>query len=392
MSDSLFELNHLTYHSRAWADVDVDNLKFNLTQIQNVLSSSTKVMAVVKADAYGHGDIRVARIMLDNGVDFLAVSNIDEALSLRNSDFLDQSSYELLILGYTPVEFAAVLYEFNITQTIISYEYGELLHRECEKLNINVKAHIKVDTGMSRVGVNFDSIEEISSLYKLENIDVCGIFTHLSSADGGDDSSVEFTLGQQRKFDECIDRLSTSSSNINSIGVTHIQNSAGVLTLNRAYDYARVGLMLYGINPIGSHGCATSIDLKPVMSLKSVVAMVKEVDKDTAVSYGRHYVATKSTKIATIPIGYADGYSRGLSNKGCVLIKGEFAPILGRVCMDQIMVDVTDIDVSMGDIVTLVGSEGGNTILFDDISKLVGTIPYELLCLIGKRVPRETTN
>lgn len=390
MEKSFFELDQLTKHSRTWAMVNESYLTHNIEQIKAKLPDATKVMAVVKADGYGHGDVRVAKIMLVNGVDFLAVSNIDEALSLRNNNMLDLFDYEVLILGYTPVGYARVLYDNNIQQTIISSEYGELLNEECEKNDIKIKAHIKIDTGMSRVGINFDNVDEITSVYKMKNLQVKGVYTHLSSADGLDDGSVEYTKLQKDRFDTLINKISKLDV---KIGLTHLQNSAGAMTINSDsdYDYARVGLLLYGISPIDVDKSSDRyVDVKPAMSLHSVVAMVKEIDSNIAVSYGRHFVSDKVMKIATIPIGYADGYPRAMSGKGKVLINGSFAPIVGNVCMDQIMVDVTNIDVKFGDLVTLVGRDGENAITWDDVAQLVGTIPYELVCLVGKRVPRET--
>lgn len=385
MQNSFFESDELIAHSRTWVTVDLTNLKYNLTQIKNTLPNNTKIMAVVKANAYGHGDIRVAKIMLDNGVDFLAVSNIDEALSLRRSNDLSQDSYKILILGYTPIELVDVLYSNNIEQTIISFEYGKQLEDACKEKNIKLNTHIKIDTGMSRLGLEFNNLDEIVKTYQFENLQINGIYTHLSSADGIEKKFVDYTNLQKDRFDSLIKQL--LNLNIN-VGLTHLQNSAGIITTKGDYDYARTGLILYGLSPM----VTDEIKLKPVMSLKSVVAMVKEIDENTAVSYGMNYISDKPMKIATIPIGYADGYPRGLSNKGKVLIGGEFAPILGRVCMDQIIVDVTNINTKMGDIVTLIGQDGDNLITFNDIAKLVDTISYELVCLIGKRVPRESNS
>lgn len=279
MSNSYFELSNLTEHARTWATIDLGNLKHNLEQIKSSLSGKTKVMAVVKADAYGHGDVRVAKVMLENGVDFLAVSNIDEALSLRKSTELQQYTYEILILGYTPIKFATVLVENNIQQTLISLEYGQQLQKACIKNKIKVKAHIKVDTGMSRLGVNSEDIDEVLAIYNFEEFEVKGIFTHLSSADGEDTASIEFTKLQQNRFDGLIKKIS-NTCDILDVGLVHLQNSAGALTITSEYDYVRVGLMLYGIAPMKTD----KVCLKPVMSLRSEVAMVKEIDKDVAVS------------------------------------------------------------------------------------------------------------
>lgn len=382
MKNSFFEIENLTTHSRTWAEINLTNIKYNLEQIQSTLSKNTNLMAVVKADAYGHGDVLVAQVLLENGVDFLAVSNIDEALSLRNNDILSKYQFKLLILGYTDIKQAEVLYNNNIQQTIYSFEYAIKLNEICMQKNIKLQTQIKIDTGMSRLGLNSNDYEDILSLYSLDNLQVEGIFTHLSSADGIDENSVEYTKLQQDKFDNLIKKISNSSV---SVGMTHLQNSAGAITIQGDYDYARVGLMLYGLAPMLNE----KIALKPVMALKSVVAMVKEIDKDVSISYGRNFISTKPMKIATIPIGYADGYSRAMSNKGRVLINGQFANILGKVCMDQIIVDVTEIETQMGDVVTLVGEDNGNVIHFAELAEIANTITYELVCMVSKRVPRE---
>lgn len=382
MENGFFESADLIAHSRTWAKINLDNLKHNLTQVKNILPTKTKLMAVVKADAYGHGDVRVSKVMLENGIDFLAVSNVDEALSLRRSDVLKEFDFKILILGYTPINVIDKLFENNIDQTIISYEYANLLNSACKDKNMKLNTHIKIDTGMSRLGYNVDDFDELVKTYNFDNLQVNGIFTHLSSADGVDCKHVDYTKLQQEKFDNLVEKL--LNQNI-KVGLAHLQNSAGVITVAGDYDYARVGLSLYGLEAIKSD----KLDLKPVMQLKSVVAMVKEIDENTAISYGMHFISNKPMKVATIPIGYADGYPRALSNKGRVLINGKFASILGRVCMDQIIVDVTSIDTKMGDIVTLVGEDGDNILTFDEIAKLIDTISYELVCAMGKRVPRE---
>lgn len=383
MQNGFFESNDLIAHSRTWAGINLDNLKYNLNQIKNILPTKTKIMAVVKADAYGHGDIRVSKVMLENGVDFLAVSNIDEALSLRKSEVLKEFNYKILILGYTPINLIDILSENDIEQTVISYEYANLLDKTCKEKNIKINTHIKLDTGMSRLGYSVDNFDELVKTFNLENLQVNGIYSHFSSADGLDSKYIDYTKLQKEKFDNTIKKL--TNENIN-VGLTHIQNSAGIITVDGDYYYARVGLSLYGLEAIKTD----KLNLKPVMSLKSVVAMVKEIDENTAISYGMHFISDKLMKVATIPIGYADGYPRALSNIGKVLINGEFAPILGRVCMDQIIVDVTSINTKMGDIVTLVGTDGDNKITFDEIAKSINTIPYELVCFVGKRVPRQT--
>lgn len=375
------------YLKRTWAVINLDNLEYNINQIKNRLPKNTKIMGVVKADAYGHGDRLVSQTLIKCGVDFLAVSNLQEALSLRNSGI----ECDILILGFTPVHMAKDLSSFNITQTVFSVEYAKQLNAECESLNIKIKTHIKVDTGMGRIGIiedkNHSATREIIKICKLKNLINLGIFTHLSSADSLDTDSIEYTKMQIEYYERVVNKLAQEGYHFT---LHHVQNSAGISFLsNTNYDYARAGIIMYGVAPSNER---LEYELKPVMELKSVVSMVKEIDANTCVSYGRKFISNKKRKIATVPIGYADGYPRLLSNKGYMLINGRRANIIGNICMDQLMLDISDIeDVKMGDTVTVVGKDGNEYIGFDDLSHLVSSISYEMMCLIGKRVPRVYT-
>lgn len=371
------------YLKRTWAVINLDNLEFNIAKIKQKLPAQTKIMGVVKADGYGHGDRMVAKTLLDCGLDFFGVSNLDEALSLRNAGI----NCDILILGFTPVQMAAILAAYNITQTVFSSEYATLLNKECERLDIKVKAHIKIDTGMSRIGIvesKSSALQEVLDIFSMNRLNISGIFTHLSSADSFDESSVEYTNRQIEHFEGLLTKLNNMGI---EIPLKHVQNSAGIAFIsNIHYDYARAGIIMYGVAPSDEK---LSFEVKPVMELKSVVSMVKYIDSGTAVSYGRKYVSDKRIKIATVPIGYADGYPRSLSNKGYMLVNGKRANIIGNVCMDQLMLDVSDIDdVKMGDIVTVVGKDGGEQIGFGELASLISSISYEMMCLIGKRVPR----
>lgn len=393
---NLFEMGLFMYSEdrdflmRTWALINLDALDYNVKSIRAVLPEKTKIMGVVKADGYGHGDAQIAQALVQNGVDFLAVSNIEEALSIRSLGLKDSAGNEigLLILGYTPVDMALTLAKNNIAQTLLSLEYAKKLNTECEKNAVRLCVHIKIDTGMNRIGVIENDIHdaqaEVAQICSLGSLACEGIFSHLSSADMDDAESMLYTKKQMKRFDNLISRLESKGIHFK---YHHIQNSAGISVIqNGSYEYARAGIVLYGVAP---SEVKTKLLLKPVMSVKTVVSLVKELDEDEAVSYGRRFVSRKKMKLATVPIGYADGYPRLLSNKGYMLVKGKRAKIVGNVCMDQLMLDVTDIEaVSENDVVTVIGTDGNETIGFNELADMIGTIGYELMCLISKRVPR----
>ncbi len=379
------------FQRRTWAEINLDLLEENLYSIKSSLSSRTKVMAVIKADGYGHGDRVIAQSLEDLGVDFFAVSNLEEGISLRS----DGSNAQILILGYTPIEDVPLVKKYSFIQTIYSLEYAKAVNQVCINHGITIEAHVKLDTGMNRLGFTVDdldnlgsiNIDEIKQLYSLEGINIKGYFSHLSSADMDDEESTAYTRYQADTFFKAVDKIRQCG---HDVGEIHIQNSAGAscypsISDNNHCDYARMGIILYGIDPCPY---ADGIKVKPILELKSVVAMVKTVKAGVSVGYGRRFVAESDTAIATIPIGYADGYSRRLSQVGRVLINGCSCPIVGNICMDQLMVDVSNVEVKTGDIVTLIGSDGNQTITFDEVAQLTGTISYEVVCVIGRRVPR----
>lgn len=372
---------------RTCSVINLDNLHYNILQIKAKLDESKKVIAVIKADAYGHGDIEVAKALIKDGIDFFAVSSLEEALSLRNNNI----NCAILILGFTPVENAKVLSKLNICQCVFSKEYAKKLNDACLKQDCSVDVHLKIDTGMGRIGFiqneKIDAYKEIMEIMQFNHLNYTGIFTHFSSADSLDVQSNEYTKLQSSYFNKVIFDLNSNGIHFE---FTHIQNSAGIaFSAKSQYSnatHARAGIILYGLAP-----SEEKLDflVKPVMELKSVVSMVKQIESGTCVSYGRNFVSTGVTKIATVPIGYADGFPRLLSNKGEMLIKGKRAKIIGNICMDQLMLDVTNIpDVSAGDVVTIVGFDGDDCITFDELAQKIGTINYELVCLIGRRVPR----
>lgn len=363
---------------RTWIEINLDNLKFNFLQIKNITNPKCKIMGIVKADAYGHGDKIIAEHLIDYGVDFLGVSNIEEALSLRRGGV----KIPILILGYTPPNLANILFQYNITQTIFSFEYAKKISQQALKEGITVQAHLKIDTGMNRIGFkvgekNFD-FEKLIDVYKLPSLSFTGIFTHFAVSDGEAQEDVEYTIYQYNLFIKAYTYLTKYGIDI---GLKHCCNSAATIKYpNMHLDMVRPGIILYG--PY----IPTNLNLKPVMALKTKISMVKTLNKNETISYGRRFKANNPIKVATICIGYADGYNRLLSNTGSVSIKNKTAKILGTICMDQTMIDVTNIpNVYAGNEVTVWGNEHCN---LNDIAKSISTIPYELLCNISKRVPR----
>ena len=367
---------------RTWAEISISALLHNLSVIKKE-AGSTPVMAVVKADAYGHGTEYIVPALDKAGVDTFAVSNIDEALDLRNLGV----KKPILVLGYTSPLLAKQLALNNIIQTVYCMDYAKQLSEKALLDGVKVNAHLKFDTGMGRlVFVCRENIEngvaEALSVSRLDGLDITGAFTHLAVADETDKESVDFTKLQLNRFNVAVTMLKDKGVNLKAI---HCFNSAGILynQVDFKTDYVRAGIVLYGLLPDGND--EKNKDLRPVMTLKSVVSMVKTLKKGECVSYGRTFTAENDIKIATVTVGYADGYPRLLSNKGYVLIDGKKAPVVGRVCMDQMLVDISGIEnVNIGDEVVLFGDK----LSVSSLAKLIGTINYEVICGISKRVPR----
>ena len=372
----------MEFLKRAWAEIHLDRLKTNIENYKKYLGSNTDIMCVVKADSYGH-DSKTCAEYLQNVVNikWFAVSNLEEAIELRENGITG----EILILGYTPPEYATVITNYNIIQTITEYDYAVAISDFATK---KVRTHIKIDTGMTRLGLRHQTVDgyvkEIKKISAIENLLVEGVFTHLSVADSRLSEDVSFTHSQQKLFDDIKARLVEENLNIMQF---HSFNSAGGLYYyDKQSTLARLGIMLYGINPNSS--LKLPYQLEPVMELKAVVSQVKTVEENVSVSYGRTYITNTETKLATVAIGYADGIPRLLSSKGQVIVNGKKANIVGRVCMDQLIVDVTGIDVNAGDTIILIGKDGNESISADDIADICGTIGYEIVCGITKRVPR----
>ncbi len=378
----------MKYIKRAWAEIHLERLKENTANFTSAVnhgrkeSENSEIMCVVKADCYGHGSVKCAKYLQDDaGIKYFAVSNLDEAVELREGGITG----DILILGYTSPVYASAISEYGIIQTITDENYaGEL----SESAKTPVRCHIKLDTGMTRIGLRYSSPEEYSHavlrISRLKNLEIEGIFTHLCVADSKDPDDVKYTKNQIKLIKDVKDMVLQEGVFLKHC---HFLNSAGgIFYSDPDSTLARLGIILYGLYP--DRDLVLPFDLCPVMEVKAVVSQVKEVEEGVCVSYGRTYVTKKKTKLATVAIGYADGVPRLLSNKGEMLIKGKRAPIVGRVCMDQLMLDVTGIDVKEGDIAVLFGTSGNERITADDIASLCDTIGYEIVCGISKRVPR----
>lgn len=375
-----------SYQMRTWAEIDLSALAHNFRALRSLTKEGTLFCCVVKANGYGHGAVEISRIYELLGADFLAVSNVEEALQLRDGGI----RANILVLGYTPPEAAPYLARYNISQCVMSLEYARLLSLCAEEAHLKVKIHVKLDTGMGRIGfyAKGDSekrsraLDEIAEVCSLPGLDAEGIFSHLSSSDEGD-SGDGYTADQRAFFESVVSDLKARGI---SFGIKHLGASAALLDHPEcALDMLRVGIAIFGVLPSPDirRKCP---ELRPTMKLKTVVIQVKDLPEGEFVNYGRTYSASTEKKLATIPIGYADGLHRCASENGAyVEIRGERAPIVGRVCMDQCVIDVTGIDgVSLGDEVTVFGGITSVEKLADSCR----TIPYEIFCSLSQRIPR----
>jgi alanine racemase len=361
------------------AEIDLDALKSNLNYFQSRLPATTEVMAVVKADAYGHGAVQVAQYLQKIGVKLFAVAFLDEAIQLRKAGITE----EILVLGYTPAKGIELAIEYNIAVTVYALEMLRVIEHAGERAGKSVKIHLKVDTGMGRIGFSPTEIEQyIEAMKDKKRIELAGIYTHFATADASDHS---FAERQQALFKKVVARLREEFT----VPLVHLSNTAAALNFPEIeQNAARIGIGLYGLRP-STDMIIEEGALKPVMSVKTEVIYVKTIQPGESVSYGATYVAERETVVATLPVGYADGFPRNLSNRGYVLIHSRRAPIIGRVCMDQTMVDVTGIaDVMRGDEVVIFGEQQGEKLTVDYYAELLNTINYELVTIIGKRIPR----
>lgn len=377
----------LESYSRCWTEIDYDAIGHNVKEIQKLVGD-TKIMGIVKANAYGHGDVACAKALKKAGVDFFGVSSVDEALHLRQNGIQDS----ILILGYTPPEHFHYLIEENIIQSLVSYEYAKKLDDYAKNAGAKIRCHCKVDTGMCRTGIIYQKqekhMDQIVAEYQMKHLQVEGIFSHFPVSDDLKQESASFTQMQIRLFEEVCENLRKEGI---KPGVRHIQNSYGILNYgDLKMDYCRPGLLYMGVTSDDEIPIASKPDFIPILSWYANVSLVKWIQKGQSVSYGRHFIASKPTKVATVSVGYADGLHRLVSNTGLnVLIHGQKCPIIGNICMDQCMVDVTQVDnVKEGDVVVLVGKQGDKQVTIDEISRKSHTINNETLSDIAARVPR----
>lgn len=368
--------------NRVYASIDRSAVSYNIKAIEQMLSPQTQILAVVKTDAYGHGAAEIAAIAeAFERVFGFAVATAEEALFLREQGI----KKPILILGYAFEEDYEALIRHAVRLTVYSYEMAEQIAKAAQKTGMQAQIHIKIDTGMSRIGFQATdmSVEEIARIHALSGLAIEGIFTHFARADEVDLSASKEQLAL---FLRMCDKLKARGIRIR---MRHCANSAGIVQLPEAgLDLVRAGIILYGLYPSADVGAA-SVSLRPVMELKSRIVHIKTLERGRSVSYGGTYRLQEEKRIATIPVGYGDGYPRSLSNRGYVLIHGKKAPILGRVCMDQFMADVTDIpEADLFDTVTLLGKDGAHCITMEELGALSGRFNYEFACCIGRRVPR----
>ncbi len=365
---------------RTWAEVDLDALLRNHRAFKAALPEGTKCAVVVKADAYGHGARRVAHL-LESEADYFAVAMTDEALELR----MDGITTPILILGHTAAADAEALGRNSVETTVSSLREAEELSREALSCRVTVGVHIALDTGMSRIGFDCTerSVDEIEEISRMEGLRLCGIFSHYAAADSED---LTYTRRQTEAFKSMVERLEARGV---TLPVKHLCNSAGAVGDGEKFDMVREGILLYGLAPSAETDLSCLGSREPAMALRTHVSCLRTIPAGTPVSYGCTFVARRESVIATVQAGYADGVSRALSNRGEVIIRGKRAPIAGRVCMDQMMIDVTDIpDVAEGDVATIFGRDGDAEVTAEEIASLTGTIGYEIICGISKRVPR----
>lgn len=368
---------------RAWIELNMKNLAHNIEQLQSVLSDGCEIMPAIKANAYGHGAVLIGTALQEMGIRDFCVATVNEAVELREAGIRGQ----ILILGYTsPYQFEA-LHRYRLTQTIVDLDYAKMLN-EC---GYPINAHVGIDTGMHRLGINSEDMESILYVWRLSNIKITGVFSHLCVSDGSSEEDKEYTLKQVGKFNSVINNLHLSG--IKDFK-THIQGSYGVLNYPELqFDYARIGIALYGVLSNSLDTIAAETSLRPVLALKSRVECIKILYEGDALGYGLAYTAHSEIKVAVVSIGYADGIPRELSGIGHVLLRGKKVPIIGRICMDQLFIDVTTVhDAKAGDEVVLIGRSGHMEICVSEIADDSHTITNEILSRLGNRLERIETH
>ncbi|OOM78079.1 alanine racemase [Clostridium sp. BL-8] len=364
-----------------YAEINLDAIAHNMKNIKNLVKNKD-VIAVVKADCYGHGCLDVVPTLLENGASRLAVAVLTEGIELRNHNI----KAPIMILGYTPLYLGEELIKYDLEQTVYDLDYAKELSKKALNLNKKAKIHIALDTGMGRIGFlpTEKAIAAVVEICSLEGLDVLGIFTHFSTSD---EENKDYTHGQFNKFINFNNRLAEAGIDI---PLKHVSNSGAIMDMPETYlDAVRAGIILYGYYP-SNEVKKENLSLKPALTLKATITRVQEMDEGMYVSYGNTFRTERKSLIATLPIGYADGYSRLLAKKAKVIINRKFAPIVGRICMDQCMIDITDIggNVKVGDEVIILGEQENLKFNADDFAEIMGTINYEILCMLKYRIPR----
>jgi len=366
----------------AWAEINLTNAAFNIRNIKAKLGPNVEIMGIIKADGYGHGAIPMANVLKDNGVKSFGIATLSEAIALRGAGITE----EIVMLGLTPSMYIDIILKYDLTPVTASLENASAISEAALKEGKVVHGFVAVDSGMGRIGYLPDdpaSIDEVIKISMLDGFNIKGLFSHFATADSSDKS---YALLQEEKYSKFYQTLSDLGVNIPN---KTLSNSAAVMEIPSAhYDIARPGIILYGYYP-SNEVDKNQLALKPVMSIKANIVQLKKVGVNFSVGYGRKFISKRESLIATVTLGYADGYPRPYSSFGKVIINGVFAPLAGNICMDQCMIDVTDVpDVKVGDEVILMGSDGINTILADDIAEATGTINYEIVCAFGQRLPK----
>lgn len=363
-----------------WAEINLSNLDYNIKQIKQRVGDK-EIIGVVKADGYGHGSVAVSKVLLENGVKTLAIATLGEAITLREGGI----TCPIVMLGITPEMYASTLLEYDITPVTSSYENAEAISEAAKNAGKIIEVFVAVDTGMGRIGFlpDDESIEEFKKISSLSNLKIKGLFSHFATADERDKTYAEQQLSHYNHIHEKLKQAGVT------IPLRTFANSAAIMELPEAhFDAVRPGIVLYGCYPSCEVDRA-QLSIKPVMSVKANIVHLKKVQPGFSVSYGRKFTTQRESLIATLALGYADGYPRFLSGKGRVIVNGVYAPVAGNICMDQCMIDVTDVpDVKLGDEVVIMGSQGDLTILADEIGEKTGTINYEIVCAFGQRLPK----
>lgn len=364
---------------RAWIELNMESLAYNVKEFQRILPPGCVLMPAVKAEAYGHGACLIGRKLSSMGIRNFCVASLPEAVELREAGIEGQ----ILILGYTSPEELGKLERYRLTQTVVDYAYAGILNSYGRTLMV----HVGIDTGMHRLGERSECIEDILRIWEYENLNITGVFSHLCVSDGNSEAERLYTLKQMELFQQVVEKLYEK-------GIcdfkTHMQGSYGVLNYPEAvFDYARIGIALYGVLSRPHESTKADLKLKPVLSLKARVTCVKYLHSGEAAGYGLTFTAEKEMKLAVVSIGYADGIPRELSNKGHALIKGRRVSVVGRVCMDQLLVDVSEIpDVFAGEEVVFIGKSGAEEITAEEMAEEAGTISNEILSRLGGRLKR----